>query len=274
MGIILRDHDELAQRLRGLRDGGKRVVFTNGCFDLLHVGHIRCLIDAAKRGDFLVVALNSDASIRKLKGPDRPVQPEAERAEILAALTGVSYVTIFHEETCGPLLRKLRPQLVAKGTDYSLEMLPERDVLTEIGAELILVGDPKDHSTVDLLARIRGQKGSTGPGAPRRERKVAAPTPKAGAKPTAKLGAKPGKPAAKAPQKPLAKGTAAKQPAAKPAVPAKPAVAVKAPNKSVAKVAEKSPARTAKDAVAKALAARAAAPAPARKSKAAAESHG
>ncbi|MBL8843418.1 MAG: adenylyltransferase/cytidyltransferase family protein [Planctomycetes bacterium] len=255
MGIILRDHDELAQRLRGLRDGGKRVVFTNGCFDLLHVGHIRCLIDAAKRGDFLVVALNSDASIRKLKGPDRPVQPEAERAEILAALNGVAYVTIFHEETCGPLLRKLRPQLVAKGTDYSLETLPEREVLAEIGAELILVGDPKDHSTVDLLARIRGQQGASGPGAPRRVRKVAAPA-------AAKTGGKPGKKAGMKSAKPLAKAPA-------------PKVAVKPQGKPLAKLAEKGPARAAKEAVAKALAARVAAPAAAaRKSKAAAESHG
>ena len=115
MGLIVRDHEELARRLRGLRDAGKRVVFTNGCFDLLHVGHIRCLQDAANRGDYLVVALNSDASVRKLKGPSRPVQNQDERAELLCALNGVAYVTIFDDETCGPLLKLLRPQLVAKG---------------------------------------------------------------------------------------------------------------------------------------------------------------
>ncbi len=263
MGMIIRDHDELALRLRGLRDGGKRVVFTNGCFDLLHVGHIRCLIDAAKRGDFLVVALNSDASIRKLKGPDRPVQPEAERAEILAAIQGVAYVTIFSEETCGPLLRKLRPQLVAKGTDYALDTLPERDVLAEIGAELIVVGDPKDHSTIDLLARIRGERGASGPSAPRRERKVAAPPaakPKKGAKPVATANAK-------------AKSSAPKAAARAPLQ--KPGAAKTVPMKSAAKLIDKGPAKAAKDAVAKALAARVAAPmAVGKKSKAASESHG
>ncbi len=156
MGLIVLDHDELARRMRGLKDGGKRIVFTNGCFDLLHVGHVRCLVDAARRGDFLVVAINGDDSVRKIKGPGRPVQPEAERAEILAAITGVAYVTIFREPTVGPLLRRLRPQIIAKGTDYDADNLPEREVVKEIGAELVIVGDPKKHSTIRLLERIRG----------------------------------------------------------------------------------------------------------------------
>ena len=155
MGIIVHDHDELARRMRALREGGKKIVFTNGCFDVLHVGHVRCLTDAATRGDFLIVAINSDDSVRKLKGAGRPVQNAAERAEILCAINGVSYVTIFEEPTVGPLLRKLRPQIGAKGTDYDASNLPERDVVAEINAELLIVGDPKRHSTVELLDRIR-----------------------------------------------------------------------------------------------------------------------
>jgi len=151
MGQIVLDQDDLAKRLRSLKVGGKRVVVTNGCFDLLHVGHVRALQDAKRRGDCLVVAINSDASVRKLKGSGRPIQSQADRAEILAALDGVTYVTVFDEETVGPLLRRLRPTIVAKGTDYTAENFPERDVLTEIGAELIIVGDPKGHSTRDLL---------------------------------------------------------------------------------------------------------------------------
>ena len=151
MGQIVLDQDDLAKRLKSLKVGGKRVVVTNGCFDLLHVGHVRALQDAKKRGDCLVVAINSDASVRKLKGSGRPLQSQSDRAEILAALDGVTYVTIFDEETVGPLLRRLRPSIVAKGTDYTAENFPERDVLAEIGAELIIVGDPKGHSTRDLL---------------------------------------------------------------------------------------------------------------------------
>lgn len=196
MGLIVRDHEELARRLRGLRDAGKRVVFTNGCFDLLHVGHIRCLIDAAKRGDYLVVALNSDASVRKLKGPERPVQDEEERAELLCALQCVAYVTIFDEETSGPLLRLLRPQLVAKGTDYTLETLPERDVLAEIGAELIRAGDPKDHSTIDLIDRIKQGRGA-GSRAPKGAKKAAAKGAKAAPPKSASPKAAPPKPASK-----------------------------------------------------------------------------
>jgi rfaE bifunctional protein nucleotidyltransferase chain/domain len=151
MGQIVLDQDDLAKRLRSLKVGGKRVVVTNGCFDLLHVGHVRALQDAKRRGDCLVVAINSDASVRKLKGSGRPLQSQADRAEILAALDGVTYVTVFDEESVGPLLRRLRPSIVAKGTDYTAENFPERDVLAEIGAELIIVGDPKGHSTRDLL---------------------------------------------------------------------------------------------------------------------------
>jgi D-glycero-beta-D-manno-heptose 1-phosphate adenylyltransferase len=227
MGLIVRDHEELARRLRGLRDAGKRVVFTNGCFDLLHVGHIRCLVDAAKRGDYLVVALNSDASTRKLKGPERPVQSEEERVELLCALQCVAYVTIFDEATCGPLLRLLRPQLVAKGTDYTLETLPERDVLAEIGAELIRAGDPKDHSTVDLIERIKQGLGAGTRG------------PKAAKKPVATKSAK--APATKAaPPKP-----ASKKAFAKPAIKLPPKGAAKAAAASAASISAKKRTRSA-----------------------------
>ena len=213
MGLIVLDHEELSRRMRGLREGGKRIVFTNGCFDLLHVGHVRCLIDAASRGDFLVVAINSDESVRKLKGAGRPVQSERERAELLCALTPVSYVTIFNEPTCGPLLRKLRPQAVAKGTDYNLENLPEKDVLSEIGAELLLVGDPKRHSTIDLLERIRGGRGA----GKSKEAKPSKPT-KAAKAPAPARGKAP-KPAAKSPPQKAraAHAAAAKKRAARPA---------------------------------------------------------
>jgi rfaE bifunctional protein nucleotidyltransferase chain/domain len=154
MGQVVLDQDDLAKRLKGLKVGGKRIVVTNGCFDLIHVGHIRCLTDAANRGDCLVVAINSDASVRKLKGSGRPLQSQSERAEILAAIQGVSYVTVFDEETVGPLLRKLRPTVLAKGTDYTLDTLPEKEVLAEIGAELVVVGDPKGHSTKDLMRKV------------------------------------------------------------------------------------------------------------------------
>jgi rfaE bifunctional protein nucleotidyltransferase chain/domain len=190
MGLIVLDHEELARRTRGLRDGGKRVVFTNGCFDLLHVGHVRCLLDAATRGDFLIVALNSDDSIRKLKGTDRPVQPEAERAEIVAAIQGVSYVTVFAEPTVGPLLRKLRPQIVAKGTDYDADNLPEKEVVAEIGAELVIVGDPKKHSTVKLLDRIRGRPAARGKEGAAKPGKGRAKAPAKTAKPAARKPAK------------------------------------------------------------------------------------
>lgn len=195
MGQVVLDQDDLAKRLKGLKLGGKRVVLTNGCFDLLHVGHIRAIVDAAKRGDSLVVAINSDASVRRLKGSGRPLQTQSERAEILAAIEGVAYVTIFDEDSVGPLLRRLRPTIVAKGTDYTAENFPERDVLAEIGAELIIVGDPKDHSTRDLLklasqahsaalARAAATKGDA-------KGRGSAKAGRAGARPAAKGGAKP-----------------------------------------------------------------------------------
>jgi rfaE bifunctional protein nucleotidyltransferase chain/domain len=154
-GVLVRDHDELARRVAEARGAGKRVVFTNGGFELLHVGHVRSLQDARSRGDLLVVAVNSDASVRRNKGASRPVVPEDERAEMLCALSCVDLVTIFSDATVDGLLRRVRPTVHAKGTDYTPETVPERDTVREIGAEIAIVGDPKDHATSDLLERIR-----------------------------------------------------------------------------------------------------------------------
>jgi len=148
------DHDDLARRLRNLRTGGKQVIVTNGCFDLLHVGHVRYLAAAAQEADELIVAINDDESVRRLKGSGRPILPAADRAELLAALRFVDYVVIFPEPTVGPLLEAIRPDVHCKGTDYTLDSVPEREVVRGYGGRIAIVGDPKDHSTRDLLARI------------------------------------------------------------------------------------------------------------------------
>jgi rfaE bifunctional protein nucleotidyltransferase chain/domain len=129
---------------------------TNGGFDLLHVGHVRSLRDARSRGDALVVALNSDRSVCAYKGPGHPIHPETERAEVLCALACVDLVTIFDDPTVDRLLRLLRPDVHAKGTDYTKETVPERATAAELGIEVAIVGDPKDHSSRGLIERIRG----------------------------------------------------------------------------------------------------------------------
>lgn len=154
-GRFVADHGELARLVAEAKGKGLRVVFTNGGFEILHVGHVRSLEDARSRGDLLVVAVNSDASVRRNKGPKRPVTPEAERVEVLCALRCVDLVTIFDEPTVDGILRKVRPTVFAKGTDYTPENVPERATALEIGAEIAIVGDPKDHATTDLLERIR-----------------------------------------------------------------------------------------------------------------------
>ena len=148
--------DALAARLAELRRAGSvaRVVLANGCFDLLHVGHVRYLQDARSRGDCLVVALNSDASARALKGPGRPLAPLAERAEVVAALGCVDHVTSFEEPDLEATLRALRPDVHAKGTDYSPETVPERAVDLELGIEIAICGDPKERSSTQLLERL------------------------------------------------------------------------------------------------------------------------
>ncbi len=133
----------------------KSVVFTNGCFDLLHVGHIRYLVGAADEGDILFVALNSDRSVRTLKGDGRPLFPAGERAEMIAALECVDAVLIFDDSTVDRLLQKLHPDVHAKGTDYTAETVPERETVKAYGGRIAIVGDPKDHSSADLLERLR-----------------------------------------------------------------------------------------------------------------------
>jgi rfaE bifunctional protein nucleotidyltransferase chain/domain len=130
------------------------VALANGCFDLLHVGHVRYLQGAAREADVLVVAVNDDASVRDLKGDGRPPLPGAARAELVAALDGVDYVVLFGEPTVGSLLEALRPDVHCKGTDYTVETVPERAIVEAYGGRTAIVGDPKDHSTRDLLSRM------------------------------------------------------------------------------------------------------------------------
>lgn len=137
-----------------LRREGKRLVLANGAFDLLHVGHARYLWAAKGLGDVLIVGVNSDSSVRALKGASRPIVPEEERAELLAHLGCVDYVVIFPETTVSALLRDLQPDIHAKGTDYSPETVPEREVVREWGGRTVICGDPKDHATSELVARI------------------------------------------------------------------------------------------------------------------------
>jgi rfaE bifunctional protein nucleotidyltransferase chain/domain len=133
------------------RAAGKRVVLANGCFDLFHVGHVRYLAGAKDLGDLLIVGINSDRQTRLLKGSGRPFIPELERAEIVAAIRYVDIVTIFDEPTVTELLRAIRPDTHAKGTDYSEDSVPERDIVREIGGRVAIVGDPKDHSSTELI---------------------------------------------------------------------------------------------------------------------------
>jgi D-glycero-beta-D-manno-heptose 1-phosphate adenylyltransferase len=150
--------NELVQRLAEHRAKGEKIVLANGCFDILHVGHTRYLNGARAEGDVLVVAINSDDGVRKLKGAGRPVLPELERAEIVAGLECVDYVIIFGEPNVEPLLEALRPNVHAKGTDYTAETVPERAVADRLGIRVAIVGDPKNHSTRDLLAQLAGNK--------------------------------------------------------------------------------------------------------------------
>ena len=154
MGEIL-SRDALLARAAGLRAGGRTIAFANGCFDLLHVGHIRYLEAAAAEADVLVVGINDDDSVRGLKGEGRPILSAAHRAELVAALRAVDLVVIFPEPTVGPLLEALRPDVHCKGTDYTVDSVPERGIVEAYGGRTAIVGDPKDHSTRGLLARIK-----------------------------------------------------------------------------------------------------------------------
>jgi rfaE bifunctional protein nucleotidyltransferase chain/domain len=148
---------DLAAVLETERRAHRTIAFANGCFDVLHVGHIRYLQDAARQADVLVVGVNGDESVRGLKGVGRPVMVAAERAEIIAAIRGVSYVTIFEDARPARLLGSLKPDFHCKGTDYTADTVPERDVVAAYGGKVVIVGDPKDHSTTAILEKMRGQ---------------------------------------------------------------------------------------------------------------------
>jgi|SRR5580693_1939424 rfaE bifunctional protein nucleotidyltransferase chain/domain len=147
------------ERLRELlaehRSAGAKIVFANGCFDTLHVGHVRYLEGARREGDILVVGVNSDSSVCNLKGPGRPILPESARADLVAALRAVDYVVLFSEPNVEALLESLHPDVHAKGTDYTAETVPERATAARLGIHVAIVGDPKDHSTRDFLDSVR-----------------------------------------------------------------------------------------------------------------------
>jgi len=148
--------EELKRRVDEWRRTGEQVVMANGCFDVLHVGHVRYLKAAKELGGKLIVAVNADDSVRGLKGEGRPVMPESERAEILAALEAVDAVVIFPEPNVRILLNEIRPDVQAKGTDYTTDNVPERDVVTAYGGRVEIVGDPKDHSATEIIQQISG----------------------------------------------------------------------------------------------------------------------
>jgi rfaE bifunctional protein nucleotidyltransferase chain/domain len=149
------DRGQLIEAVDDARTRGKRIVLANGCFDLLHVGHLRYLAGAKALGDVLVVGVNSDAQAKKLKGEGRPFMPEMERAEMLAALRDVDLVTVFDEPTVESLIRSIRPDIHAKGTDYTKDNVPEREIIREVGGRVAIVGDPKDHSSSELIGVVR-----------------------------------------------------------------------------------------------------------------------
>jgi len=147
---------EAVKRLRRSARGGRTLVLANGCFDILHVGHVRYLEGARSEGDLLLVAVNADASVRRLKGSGRPVQPESDRAEIIASLRAVDFVTLFEEDTVVPLIEALQPDVHCKGTDYTPDTVPEREAVLAGGGRVAIVGDPKDHDTSGIIADLRG----------------------------------------------------------------------------------------------------------------------
>ncbi len=154
---------DLSRALESDRASGRTIAFANGVFDLLHVGHVRYLQAAAREADRLVVAINSDASVRRLKGEGRPILDQQSRAEMVAALRGVDYVLIFDDDTVGDLLTLLKPDVHCKGTDYTVDSVPERAIVLAYGGRTAIVGDPKDHSTRDLLARLGADRSGRQP---------------------------------------------------------------------------------------------------------------
>ncbi len=154
MSKFIRDHDQLAEEVERMKAQGKRIVFANGCFDILHVGHIRYLNAAKLCGDILILAVNGDESMTDLKQGNRPIMPESERVEILESLEMIDYVTLFNEPTVDSLLLKLKPHVHAKGTDYTIGSVPERETVLSYGGEIAIVGDPKDHSSQAIIDKI------------------------------------------------------------------------------------------------------------------------
>jgi rfaE bifunctional protein nucleotidyltransferase chain/domain len=150
------DVGEAVREVAAARAKGQTVAFANGCFDILHVGHARYLEGAKAEADVLVVGVNGDGSVRRLKGEGRPVVAEEDRARLVAALRCVDFVVVFHEDDVARLLLALRPDVHCKGTDYTVETVPEREVVRSYGGRVAIVGDPKRHATQELLARLRG----------------------------------------------------------------------------------------------------------------------
>ena len=148
------ERDVLAAKVADLREHGAKIVLANGCFDLFHVGHLRYLLGAAGLADVLIVGINSDEQARLLKGDGRPQTPQDERAEIIAGLRCVDLVTIFDEPTVEELLLAIKPDFHAKGTDYTTETVPERDIVRSYGGIVAIVGDPKDHSSTEIIERL------------------------------------------------------------------------------------------------------------------------
>jgi rfaE bifunctional protein nucleotidyltransferase chain/domain len=149
------ERKDLPRIAKELREQGKKIVLANGCFDILHVGHVRYLAGARAEGDALVVGVNADAGVSGLKGPGRPVLNERARARLVAALREVDYVVIFAEPNVDALLAELRPDVHAKGTDYTADTVPERATAEQLGIRVAIVGDPKEHSTRELLQTVR-----------------------------------------------------------------------------------------------------------------------
>ena len=154
MSKLIPTREHLRDLVASIRATGQTIAFTNGCYDLLHVGHVRSLQGARACADRLIVAINSDASVRRNKGPHLPIVPQEERAEVLAALASVDYVFVFDDPTVDALLELIRPDAYCKGPEYNMENLPERETVRRLGIQYRQVGDPKDHSTTDLIRRV------------------------------------------------------------------------------------------------------------------------
>jgi len=155
-GARIVDRPRLQELIAAARKAGRRIVFANGCFDVLHVGHVRYLEAAKALGDLLIVAINSDAQARRLKGEGRPLIPQDQRAEMVSALAAVDFVIIFEEPTVTELLLALKPDIHAKGTDYTEDTVPERDVVRSYGGRVAIAGDPKDHSSSQMIEKVNG----------------------------------------------------------------------------------------------------------------------